>query len=81
MCSKLSLQINSKAVLDALQEENFNKADFEDLEKQREEQKPNINKPNIAESCANWRKVISDTLGPNGRLYIGDNDSLLIGTP
>lgn len=81
MCSKLSLQINSKAVLDALQEENFNKADFEDLEKQREEQKPTISKPNIIESCANWRKLISDTLGSNGRIYIGDNDSLLIGTP
>jgi len=77
----MSLQINSKAVLDALQEENFNKADFEDLEKQREEQKPTISKPNIIENCANWRELVSNTLGPNGRIYIGDNDSLLVGTP
>lgn len=40
-----------------------------------------MNKPHINESCANWRKIISDKLGPNGRIYIGDNDSLLIGTP
>jgi hypothetical protein len=80
MCSKLTLQINSKAVLDALAQENFNLADFDDLEKQREEVKP-INKPNIAETCSNWRKVISDALGPNGKVFISDNESLLIGTP
>lgn len=40
-----------------------------------------INKPNLTETCSNWRKVISDALGPNGRIFIGDNESLLIGTP
>lgn len=41
-----------------------------------------LNKQNLTDNCASWRRIITENLGPNGKLYIGtENSSLLIGSP
>ena len=80
MCTKMYLQVNPKAVFDKMQTDIYKEREFEELEEARE--KTPANDQSLNENCARWRRTISESLGPNGKLYIGsESSSLLIGSP